>query len=1025
MLRKHKRMWALLLASTVLFAACGSTGNTVSNTPSVSGGEEGTPMPTNTNTPTLSPTPTQVVIYEEPEIKYLIKYDEPCGNRYANWENYSLPIGNSSVGATVLGRYDKERILLNEKSFWTGGPSPSRPGYIGGNVIANGKYGETLKKVQQLFLEGKNKEAEKLCESLTGTWDGYGGYQLFGNLYLDFGSRSGDKVTEYSRSLNLSTGIITVSYKCNDVTYKREYFASYAENVICVRLTADGSDNLNFSIELADENTEPATRNTKVAAVGNEITMTGSLDDNGLLYGAFLRAVADKNDAVQATDGKLTVTAANTVTIYLSMATDYKNAYPVYRTGEDMNAVVARVKKCVEGAASKEYDKLRYAHVQDMLSFMNRVEVDLGQKESDLMTDDMVNAYKKDQLVGAEKTYMESVLYQYGRYLLLSSSRGDTLPANLQGMWVGKNGSDWSSDYHINVNLQMNYWPAYNTNLAECALPLVNYIDSFREPGRVTADIYYGVKSDADHPENGFTANTQCTPFGWTCPGWSFDWGWSPASVPWIIQNVWDYYKYTGDEKLLKDTIYPIMKEQCLFYQQILVRDADGKLVSTPAYSPEHGPRTNGNTFEQTLIWQLFTDTIEAAGIVGESRTTVDSLKATLKDLKNPIEIGADGQIKEWYTETYIGSVEGSDPYGHRHISHLLGLFPGDLISKETEEWFKAAMVSLESRTDEAQGWAMAQRVCTWARLGNGEHGYAVLNSLLKNRILLNLWDTHPPFQIDGNFGITAAVTELLLQSNQGYINVLPAIPTEWADGSFKGLKAENDFTVDCTWKNCLPIEIKITSGLGKDCTVQVEAGALTVKDSAGNTVKTTVDAKGRVTFATKRGESYEIIVDTQGAEHAVPPMDTTGNAFFGATATLEKGLVYNSSYSEKHILDGKHYGSRFAAQNGANDLTFAITLTDEKTISKLAIDERTDFNYDKDHPGDGNSRFTGVILEVKQGDTWVKVAEQAPLYEARGNYNALHTITFDAVTGREFRLTLIHNKTCENGITLWEVEAY
>lgn len=877
-----KRTWSrwlacLLTVILVVPLGCGNGGETPGTTGTPTGNPAATGAPTNAPaTPTGEAKPTQVPAtptpaqgeettgklpeVEETGMTYKLWYDEPAGNNYDEWEKKSLPVGNSSIGGNVFGRYDVERITLNEKTFWTGGPSASRPNYIGGNITEYGNYGETLAEVQRLFMAGEIAKGEALCEKLVGTWDGYGGYQLFGNLYLDFGAVTADQISEYSRELNIKTGIAGVSYKKNNTQYEREIFTSYEDNVMVLHLTAEGGDALEFVLSLEPENTDPATRKTSVTASGNQIAYRGTLDDNQLRFGAFL-TVQTEGGSVSAKDGtKLQISGAKEVTVLLSMATDYMNTYPTYRTGETLDEVCARVQACVEAAAKKSYEELRAYHVADMWGMMDRAEINLGQTEPTVTTDALLAAYKADTLPQEERAYLEMLLFQYGRYLLVSSSRGETLPANLQGIWVGKNGSEWSSDYHINVNLQMNYWHAYNTNLAECALPLIDYVEGLRKPGRVTAEIYFGIVSDENNPENGFTANTQTTPFGWTCPGWSFDWGWSPAAVPWIIQNVWEYYEYTLDEEILKNEIYPIMKEQVVFYQQALVQDENGKWISTPSYSPEHGPRTNGNTYEQTLIWQLFTDTITAAKLVGEDAALIAEWQEVLDNLKDPVEIGTDGQIKEWYHETYLGSISSAENFGHRHLSHLLGLYPGDLISVETPEWLAAALVSMENRVDRSTGWAMGQRINTWARLGNGEKLYQLIGYLFDDGILDNLWDTHPPFQIDGNFGYSAGVAEALMQSNMGYINLLPALPNVWADGFARGLVARGNFELDMTWKDKAIREVKVLSNNGGTCTMQFEVGeGIVVKDAKGNTVAHKMLSDNRFSFETTAGESYTV----------------------------------------------------------------------------------------------------------------------------------------------------------------------
>ena len=800
---------------------------------------------------------------KEPPAELKLWYNAPAANTYEGWETESLPIGNSSIGGNVFGRYDTERVTLNEKTFWTGGPSTNRPNYMGGNLEDKGKDGAALKEIQDLFLAGKSEEgSKKMDENLIGAKEGYGGYQQFGNLYLDFNHKD---VTNYKRDLQLMKGLATVDYDMADTHYAREYLASFPDKVMAVHLTVEGKDTLNFSVRLEPENTKDAPRTSTITGDDSSLVLAGTLDDNQLKFNGYLKVLVSGKDAASVKkENQLDIRNAKDVTILLSMATDYANNYPTYRTGEKEDALAARVKADVEAAAKKGYVSLRERHVKDVSALMNRVNLNLTASDPKIPTNELLGKYKSDTLTQPEKNYLETLLYQYGRYLLISSSRGDTLPANLQGLWVGKNGNAWSSDYHMNVNLQMNYWPAYSGNLTECALPLINYVDSLREPGRVTAKVYFGVESTKENPANGFTVHTQNTPFGWTCPGWEANWGWSPAAAPWILQNCWEYYEYTGDLEFMKKNIYPMLKEQVTFYSQIMRNDKDGKWISTPAYSPEHGPRTNGNTYEQSLIWQLFTDTIAAAKLVGEDAQLIAKWQDILDNLRTPIEVGADGQIKEWYHETTLDSMknEHSEGNAHRHISHMLGLFPGDLISEETPEWLAAARVSMQNRVDKSTGWAMGQRINTWARLGDGNKAYELIGILMKSGILGNLWDTHPPFQIDGNFGYTSGVNEMLMQSNMGYLNLLPALPEAWKDGSVNGILARGNFEIGMDWKDRTPTEIRITSHNGGQAVVQFTKGTFyTIKDSNGKTIEAKpVEGKAnRIAFDTIKGETYVI----------------------------------------------------------------------------------------------------------------------------------------------------------------------
>lgn len=819
-----------------------------------------------------------------------LTYHKAAPDSYEGWETLSLPLGNSGIGASIFGGITRERIQLTEKSLWSGGPSDRRPDYNGGNLPEKGRYGKTLHKIQKLFLSGHSEEAAKQCDELTGLSDedgslGYGFFLSYGNMYIDLETIDPDSVTDYERCLDLSSAICSISFKAGETLYTREHFISYPDHVLVTKLSSDRPHGLNLTVTVQPDNEKgnsccPADpfaydRSWNTAVKNGCISINGTLSDNGLNFSSHTQVLADGGKLSELPD-KVAVKDADSVIILTSVGTDYKNSYPHYRTGETAIHLSARVYSYVANAVSLvtsgSYDTLKQRHLEDYRSLFCRVSLELSPKSSQKnacvaprkTTDELLSSYRNKTASEDEQRYLESLLFQYGRYLTIASSREtplydplrETLPSNLQGIWAGANNSIWHADYHLNVNLQMNYWPVYCTDLAECAKPLIKYTDSLREPGRVTAAIYTGITSTKEHPANGFMAHTQNTPYGWTCPGWIFDWGWSPAAVPWLLQNCWEYYEYTGDLEYLRQSIYPMMREEAIFYDQLLIEDSDGRLLSAPCFSPEHGPRTAGNTYEQVLIWQLYTDAIQAAQLLHTDEELIEIWKDHRSRLKGPVEIGADGQIKEWYEESHVNVL--GQGFGHRHLSHLLGVYPGDLISCETPEFFEAAKVSMNCRTDESTGWGMGQRINTWARLRDGNRAHKLITALLKNGITANLWDTHPPFQIDGNFALTSGISEMLLQSNHGCIDLLPALPDTWQNGHVKGLVARGNFHISIDWADGHLRNATIFSGNGNEAVLRVPDGAsLTVTDENGHRLAVRQISSCRISFQTRADRTY------------------------------------------------------------------------------------------------------------------------------------------------------------------------
>ncbi|MDM0924678.1 glycoside hydrolase N-terminal domain-containing protein [Clostridium perfringens] len=765
--------------------------------------------------------------------KLALWYDEPA----TSWENEALPIGNGYMGGMIFGSVASERIQYNEKTLWSGGPG-AWEGYNGGNK--EGAW-EAVQEIRKILAEG-GTPSNDLYQRVCGDQRAYGAYQNFGDIFLDFKSHEESKVTNYRRELNIEESLSTVKYNYKGVNYEREYFCSYPDNVMVIKLKADKASSLTVDVR-----NEGAHNGKNLSVENNTLILSGEIEDNGMKYESQIKVI-NTGGSIQDKEDRISVENADEITIIMSAGTDYINEYPTYKGEDPHSAVTERI----NNAVNLGYDELKSRHIEDYKNLFDRVNLNLGELKLDKPTDEMLNEYKTNQ-----SNSLETLFFQYGRYLLISSSRAGSLPANLQGVWNNSNNPPWSSDYHFNVNIQMNYWPAEVANLSETAIPLVEYVESLREPGRKTAEMHCGIEGAMEN-KNGWTVNTMNNPFGFTAMGWEFDWGWAPTSNAWISQNLWEHYNFTDDKDYLRENIYPIMKEAAQFWTQFLVEytHSDGKtyLVSSPSYSPEHGPRTVGTTFDQELIWQLFTDTIKASETLGVD----EEFRAELEDKRERLlkpQVGKHGQVQEWKDDI-------DDPNNnHRHISHLVGLYPGTQINqKDTPELYEAAKVTMNHRGDGGTGWSKANKINLWARLLDGDRAHRLLENQLTTSTLENLFDTHPPFQIDGNMGAVSGMAEMLVQSHLGTINPLPALPTAWEDGSFDGLKARGNFEISANWNNNSLNLLKIKSGSGNDC--YLEYPGITeaiITDANGNKITPEVVSENVVKFQTEVNGEYKV----------------------------------------------------------------------------------------------------------------------------------------------------------------------
>lgn len=774
-----------------------------------------------------------------------LMYDTPADC----WEK-SLPLGNGRIGMMPGGGIETDHIVLNDITMWSG----SEQDALNPDAI------NYLPEIRQLLLEGKNTEAQEIMYEhfkCKGAGSGFGNgkdvpfgcFQMLGDLYIHQQLPVGNATQKYSRSLNLSDAVAATTFTQGDVQFTREYLASHADNVLVIRISADKKKSVSFELKL----TRPERANISVK--DNILVMEGQLNDgyngtNGVKFLTKMKIVS-KGGTISTVGNNLSLQDADEALILISTSTDML----------DKN-YLQTVDKLLTNAEKRSYSTIKKQHIKKYKEKFDRVELNLGNQDYAVTTEKRLNDFRKD-----DDPSFAALYFQFGRYLMISGTNEQSLPLNLQGLWSNTVQTPWNGDYHLNINLQMNYWLAEVCNLSDLHKPLIEFTKSLVPSGTATAKTYYGAK--------GWTAHMMSNPWKFTAPGEHASWGATVTGGAWLCEHLWEHYAFTQDKEYLA-SVYPTLKGAADFFLSTLVKEpVHGWLVTAPSSSPENGfrqPGTNqtayvcmGPAMDTQIMTELFNNVLSASQILGIADETVSQIKQTLPKLP-PFQISKKGYLMEW-----LQDYEEVEPQ-HRHVSHLYGLFPANQISPNTTpELAAAAKETLERRGDGGTGWSRAWKVNFWARLHDGNRAYKLLKSLLQPSIDMNvstdtrhrggtypnLFCAHPPFQIDGNFGGTSGIAEMLIQSQDGYVELLPALPDVWHTGSFKGLRVRGGVTIDAKWTDKKIEILTITATAENTFRIKVPSNSVFLSKNG----KPLTTSNGFVSLKMKKGDRNVIRV--------------------------------------------------------------------------------------------------------------------------------------------------------------------